>query len=280
MTNFDAPKNAGDDPLQRQIEAVFTSSPEAARYADFLEATESAAPLTEQDYQAIHEQIIDAQAPVAHYVAALVDDEVMRKILMKMMDPNNPDTCSDMAEKLVAAYRLAHPGSSPSQWVLRDVAMLDTIEEITWYTQPTEETAPHLDKSELQSRIIINPHLSPEYRQALLAAADALVSGNGLDFSDPVATFAAVEKKARQERSSERARKFRRQFNMLGRNYGVEHDPEFHVLTLVTSLAIIAEDEEFHIPSSESVYDSLRLLGIPYGVYANYVQQILSDLAQ
>ncbi len=107
----------------------------------------------------------------------------------------------------------------------RDIAVFDMIEDITDYIRPVSGF--HLEKSEIQSKILINPRLDATFKQVLLAATDTLVPVEGIDFSDPAAAFSTVEKKAAEERSRDKSYAFRRLFREFGKTHNVEHAPNF-----------------------------------------------------
>lgn len=276
MTHPEKPSD--DDLLQNQVEEVFQHSPAAEEYTEFLEMTASSSPLTPEDFDAIEKQVIANEAPVVRFVADTLSDEHMKKLLTWMTDQENAVTCHEMTDKLVQAYKLANPDRPPSEQILNDIALLDAIEEITWHVYQNEEAAIYNPKDELQSSILTNPAMSSEYKQALLEATEQLVPGKGIDFSDPDDAFAKIEAKLKEKRARTRRNQFSSLFKELGVMFGVERDPEFQVLMIVTVLAACDENKAFRIPDGPSTLDQLRLLGIPYATYEQTVRQIIEQL--
>lgn len=281
MTSPEEANSRGEESLERQVNDLFDTSYAAAQYAEFLNLVEPDRPLTKEDPEEIYAKIIKAEAPVVQFVASRINDPTIKRILLDMTNPRYSVACDDMVNNLIADYKQTHPELPLDKTVLQAIALFETIEDITWHAQLTGEAALHNPKSELQTAILTNPDIGATYKQTLLEAADALVAGEGIDFSDPVAAFTAVEKKIKEEQVNERRRKFSRQFRILGKSYGVEGDPEFSVLTIVTSLAVYNAydiDAEPYIPDGESTLEQLKLLGIPYAVYEQTVRQIIKEL--
>ncbi len=281
MTSPEEANSRGEESLERQVNDLFDTSYAAAQYAEFLDLIEPDEPLVEEDPQETYAKVTKAEAPVVQFIASRTDDPIIKKALLKMIDPDHPVACHDRVDSLIATYKQAYPGLPPDKIVLQDIALFEAIEDIAWHAQLTGEAALYNPKSELQTTILTNSDLDATRKQILLEAVDALVAGEGIDFSDPVAAFIAVEEKIKEEQMGEKRRKFNRQFSALGESYGVDGDPEFSALTIVTGLAVYNAYDigaEPYIPDGESTLEQLKLLGIPYAVYEQTVRQIIKEL--
>lgn len=266
--------NDDDSNLEELLKSIIDASP------DLQGQLESQDEADKYDELAVERE----QAVMDYLKGKLPAIDSLEEILASLQDLKEDVNLGDVHRALVDSWDKLREVQAPADMAEPIIHMRAIVGEIQMIAVASisSEAGDANAKKETQTSILTYDSLSPEEKQALIAAADHFIKGQALDMENPGEVVDAFSQNERDIQQAEEDSKLRAKIaplfdELVGEfNSANTDDVTYQNLKQYTTTAILTGNS---VLFRDMVEDCLDQLGIDYGDYYDAVDEIVSAIS-